>query len=49
MLTNALARPSATLFNNNWVFLYETLTILDDIMAKTDPATGTEDNFMPVV
>jgi hypothetical protein len=40
-----IGQTSATLFDNNWNELYETLVILDDIIKKTDPATGTEDNL----
>ena len=40
-----VGQTSATLFVNNWNELYETLVILDDIIKKTDPSTGTEDNL----
>ncbi len=40
-----VGQTAATLFNNNWNNLYDVLMILDDILKKTDPATGDEDNL----
>lgn len=39
-----VGQTSATLFNNNWVSLYDIMMILDDILKKTDLVTGTEVN-----
>ena len=36
-------RKPATVFNNSWNNLYDLLMILDDMMKKTDPETGDED------
>ena len=37
---------SASLFNNNWDGIYSVMLALNDIIKKTDPATGSEtDNF----
>ncbi len=40
-----IGQTASTLFNNNWNSLYDVLMILDDIIKKTDPATGDEDNL----
>ena len=39
-----VGQTEATLFNNSWGNLYDVMMILDDIIKKTDPATGTEIN-----
>jgi hypothetical protein len=39
-----IGQTNSTLFNNNWGFLYQTLVGCNDMIQKTDPATGTEDN-----
>ena len=39
-----IGQTSGTLFNNNWNSLYDVLMILDDMLKKTDPETGDEDN-----
>lgn len=39
-----VGQTAATLFNNNWSSLYDVLMILDDIVKKTDPTTGSEVN-----
>ncbi len=40
-----IGQAAATLFNNNWNNIYDVLMILDDMIKKTDPATGEEDNL----
>jgi hypothetical protein len=40
-----IGQAAATLFNNNWNNLYDVLMILDDMIKKTDPTTGEEDNL----
>jgi hypothetical protein len=40
-----IGQEASTLFNNNWNNLYDVLMILSDILKKTDPATGDEDNL----
>jgi hypothetical protein len=39
-----IGQTNSTLFNNNWVALYQTLVACDDMIKKTDPETGEEDN-----
>lgn len=40
-----IGQTSSTLFNNNWNNLYDVLMVLDDMIKKTDPTTGEEDNL----
>lgn len=40
-----IGQEASTLFNNNWNNVYDLLMILDDMLKKTDPATGDEDNL----
>jgi hypothetical protein len=40
-----IGQTSGNIFDNNWNGLYNVLMILDDIIKKTDPATGDEDNL----
>lgn len=40
-----VGQTASTLFNNNWNALYDNLMVLDDMIKKTDPATGDEENL----
>lgn len=40
-----IGQEAGTVFNNSWNQLYDLLMILDDILKKTDPETGDEDNL----
>jgi hypothetical protein len=40
-----VGQTASTLFNNNWGSLYDVLMVLDDMIKKTDPVTGDEDNL----
>lgn len=40
-----IGQEAGTVFNNSWNNLYDLLMILDDILKKTDPVTGDEDNL----
>jgi hypothetical protein len=40
-----IGQTDATLMDNLWNSIYFTLTITKDMIAKTDPVTGTEDNL----
>ncbi len=40
-----VGQTASTLFNNNWNSLYDNLMVLDDMIKKTDPSTGDEDNL----
>lgn len=40
-----VGQTSGNIFDNNWNSLYNVLEICNDIIAKTDPSTGTEDNL----
>jgi len=39
-----VGQQDAALFNNNWVSLYDVMSILKDILTKTDPSAGSEVN-----
>lgn len=39
-----VGQTASTLFNNSWGNLYDNLMVLNDIIQKTDPATGEEVN-----
>jgi len=39
-----VGQQDAALFNNNWNSLYDVMSILKDILTKTDPSTGSEVN-----
>lgn len=39
-----IGQTDATLFNNSWNNLYDVLMVLNDMLKKTDPSTGTEVN-----
>ncbi len=40
-----IGQEASTVMNNNWNGAYDLLMILDDMIKKTDPATGDEDNL----
>jgi hypothetical protein len=40
-----VGQTASTLFNNSWNAIYDNLMVLDDMIKKTDPSTGDEDNL----